>query len=70
MAEKGARKPRVCLWGTSGQVGTNLNAILRGRLFDQMLHRPLIFIGLYIHAGAFNLVNIFDNLLLNTIVVA
>ena len=41
MAEKSARKPRVCLWGTSSQVGTNLNAILRGRLFVQMLHRPL-----------------------------
>jgi hypothetical protein len=40
MAERSARKPRVCLWGTSRQVGTNLNAIPRGRLFVQMLSRP------------------------------
>ena len=40
MAEKSAREPRVYLWGTSRQVGTNLNAILRGRIFVQMLPRP------------------------------
>ena len=40
MAEKSAREPRVYLWDTSRQVGTNLNAILRGRIFVQMLPRP------------------------------
>jgi hypothetical protein len=42
MAEKSAREPRVYLWDTSRQVGTNLNAILRGRIFVQMLPRPPI----------------------------